>query len=217
MNNLILRKSQLDIIVLDGSGSMADKWQDTIAALDIYVQELGKEGINSNVLLYVFTTKGGGFYFYKERDCPADEWIHLRQQGITSHWGATPLYDAINQMGLQVRDIDPKKCAITIATDGEENHSQTNLTQAKAILDWCRAKTWQVTFLGCDFNNQRMASLLGGSPSSAVGVQQALLSDAAKSLAKKRAKYGLYGAPMHWSEEEQQQFGGYLAPPREDR
>ena len=99
-------------------------------------------------------------------------------------------------------------------TDGEENASQfTDLIRAKAILNWMRAKGWQVTFIGANFNNSQQASLLGGHPASAIGVSTQRLADATGALAAKRARYGLYGEPMHFSDDEKQEFGGFLGGP----
>jgi hypothetical protein len=48
-------------------------------------------------------------------------------------------------------------------------------------------------------------------------VERKHLASAAANLAKKRARYGLYGEDMHWTDEEKQQFGGYLNPPTEKK
>jgi hypothetical protein len=64
----------------------------------------------------------------------------------------TPLFDAINMMGRELQALNPPRCSIVIITDGDENGSRhTTADQARAILDWCRAQGWQVTFLGADF------------------------------------------------------------------
>lgn len=202
-------QTQIDFILLDGSGSMTDKWWPTLDAIDAYVMALQQQDINSHILMSVFDS-----YQIETltRDCPINDYIPQSSDPAGSSWGTTPLYDAINLMARRLRDLDPPRCAITIFTDGDENASKsTTLTQAKALLDWMRAKGWQITFVGCDFNNQRQSALLGSSRQQAIGVQTALLSDATKALAAKRARYALYGDNMHFSESEQQQFGGYLA------
>jgi len=146
------------------------------------------------------------------RDVPIADWKDLMPDPVAGHFSMTPLYDAINLMGRKLRDLDPPRCAITIVTDGDEQGSSfTNLTQAKSILDWCRAKGWQVTFIGAEFNNAKLAASLGCNPSAAIGVDRKLLPDAARSLAKKRAMYGLYGDAMHFSDDERQEFGGFLS------
>ena len=204
-------QSQIDFILLDSSGSMESKWWDSLAAIDIYVRTLREQNINSQMMLTVFS---GPTDLSLERDCPIADWRDFVTEPIGGFWMGTALYDAINTMGRSLRDLNPPRCAITIVTDGEENASQyTDHTQATAILNWARAKGWQVTFIGCDFNNAKQAALLGSNAAAAIGVSQRYLSDAAKELAHKRARYALTGDPMHFTDEERQQFGGYLSAP----
>ena len=146
-----------------------------------------------------------------QRDVHVDQCPSFTQDPLGSHFGGTPLYDAINAMGRYFREKNPDRAAATIVTDGEDNGSQfTTLDQARKILDWMRARGWQITFIGANINSDRIAGLLGGNPETAIGVQTRLLSDAAKNLAEKRARYGLHGTPMHFSQDEKSQFGGHL-------
>jgi von Willebrand factor type A domain len=211
MNDLInrtgtLQAPQLDYVLLDGSSSMAPKWWDTIAALRGYVDVLRSQNINSHGIIQLFDSY--------DLDCELrngtiESWKDLSDLGY--HGGMTPLYDAINLMARKLRDLDPPKCSIVIVTDGDENGSNhTNADQARAMLDWCRAKGWQVTFLGADFNNSRQAKLLGANDSNSVGVQQKRLGEAGKALGEKRVKHALFGDDINFSEDERKDFGGYL-------
>lgn len=200
---------QHDYILVDGSGSMQSKWWDSLDAIDAYLGATKELGLQSHVTVSVFS---GQDLDMVQRDTPLSSYVTMREAPIGSTWAGTPLYDAINVMARRLRDLDPPRCSIVIVTDGHENTSQfTDQVQAKAILDWCRAKGWQVTFIGADFNNAQQASLLGANPASAIGVQKKLLKDAGRELGKKRAHYGLYGTQMHFTEEERTQFGGLLA------
>lgn len=206
-----LKAPQLDYILLDGSSSMISKWWPSLDAIDTLVATLQEANLNSQVIISTFDSVNINMI---QRDCTLSAWTTCSHSPLTAHWGATPLYDAINTMGRALRDLDPPKCSIVIITDGEENSSKyTTLAQAKAILDWCRAKGYQVTFIGCDFNNARQAAALGANTSNSIGVDKKLLSDAAKNLGAKRAAYGLQGTPINFSPSEQQQFGGYLSAP----
>lgn len=203
--------SQLDYLLVDGSSSMQDKWRDFLDATQAYVDGVKAANINSQVILHTFCTRDRDCV---QRDVHIDQWQSLRTHPVGSHWGMTPLYDAITLMGRRMRDLDPPRASIVIVTDGDENGSEfTTLDQAKAILDWCRAKGWQVTFIGADFNNAKQGALLGGNPASVIGVAQARLVDAATALAEKRKRYGLYGTDMHFTGEEKENFGGYLTGP----
>lgn len=207
-------QSQVDFILLDSSGSMESKWWDSLTAIDVYVKTLREQNVNSQMMLTVFSESTE---LSLERDCPISDWRDFMTDPVGGFWGSTALYDAINAMGRTMRDLNPPRAAITIVTDGEENASQwTNHTQAKAILDWARAKGWQVTFIGAEFNNAKQAELLGSNPAAAIGVSQQYLTDAAKELARKRARYAIDGAPMHFTDEERQQFGGYLSAPESE-
>jgi Mg-chelatase subunit ChlD len=124
--------------------------------------------------------------------------------------GMTPLYDAINMMARELRTTLPLKCSVIIITDGDENASKTDAPQARALLDWMRSMGWQVTFLGCDFENSRQAKLLGASEANAVGVSVRRLVDATSMLAEKRARYSQYGTDMNLSDDEKQELGGLL-------
>lgn len=145
---------------------------------------------------------------WRDSIAPQD-WTSLEDIGMEG--GGTPLYDAINSMGRILRDLNPAKCSALICTDGGDTDSKTSVEQARRILDWMRAKGWQVTFFGCDFNNNSQALALGANPQNAIGVSQARLSDAASALAKKRQAYSAYGSPMNFTDDEKQEFGGYLS------
>lgn len=219
MNELLILSTGLDpnaqqedVIILDGSGSMQSKWWESLYAIDSYVAQCQQSEVQSHVTLSVFS---GSVLDDTVRDCSIDAWIPLAKEPIGSTWGGTPLYNAINAMGRRLRETNPSRCSILIVTDGQDSMGGegTSVEQAKQILDWLRAKGYQVTFIGCDFNNASQAARLGSSVSESVGVAKGMLVDAAKALATKRAVYGKTGAPMHWSPDEQQQFGGYLAAP----
>lgn len=204
--------AQHDYILLDGSGSMIGKWDDSLLAIDAYVAGVRAGHIQSNITLHIFDSNDCEYLPLKNQ--PIKDWIPLAQRPFGAHWGGTPLYDAIQLMGRSLRDLNPPRASIVIVTDGAESGSQfTDLTQARAILDWMRAKGWQVTFIGADINNSATARELGASEASAIGVQTRMLSDAARTLAAKRARYGHSGENMEFNKDEKQQFGGYLSAP----
>lgn len=204
--------TQLDYILLDGSFSMqGERWNDGLRAIQTYVDGMKAGNVNTQIMLTTFCSIDKRC---RQRDVNIRDWISLMDAPIGSHWGGTPLWDAIYLMGADLNTLDPPRAAITIVTDGGNTESSlADESQAKAVLDWCRAKGWQVTLIGADFNNSAIAKVLGMSEASAIGVSQKLLSDAAANLAKKRAKYGLYGTDMHFTGDEKQQFGGYLNAP----
>jgi hypothetical protein len=200
---------QLDYFLVDGSGSMMEKWWDSQAAMQGYLDVLRTEGVGSHGIIHVFDNHDLSSI---QRDAALADWPSFADSPIVAGWGMTPLYDAINLMARELAALDPARCAITIITDGEENGSRhTTSDQAKALLDWCRAKGWQVTFLGADFNNSNQAQLLGANASNSIGVQRHKLEEAGKLLGKKRANNARYGQDINFSAEEKTIFGGYLS------
>jgi hypothetical protein len=205
-----LNAAQMDYILLDGSSSMQPKWEDSLRAIESYVQTLKSANVHSHITLTTFCTHDIQFV---HRDAPITEWKSMYDEPIGSFWGGTPLYDAIVMMGARLRDLNPSRCSIVIVTDGQDTGGKFTIDTAKSILDWCRAKGWQVTFIGAAFRNADQARALGADESQAVGVSQERLSDAAASLAKKRIRYGVTGDDIGFTDDEKGQFGGYLNGP----
>lgn len=202
---------QVDYIVVDGSSSMTDKWWDFMASLDSFVDGLRTAQLNSHIIASVFDSHNSSLI---QRDCRIEDCKPFSVEPLMSTWGMTPLYDAINTMGRAMRDLDPQRASIVIVTDGDENASEyTDHTQARAILDWCKAKGWAVTFIGCDFNNASQAGLLGITDSNSIGVAKARLTDATRAFAQKRTRHYHTGEDITFSNDEKTQFGGYLAAP----
>lgn len=216
MNNLTVRSGtllapQLDYFLIDGSGSMQSKWWETMGALDQWFDVMRAQNIHSHGIANVFS---GHILEDCQRDAELRNWPTFHDAPLGSTWGDTPLYDAINLMGRHLRDLDPPRCSIVIVTDGAENGSRhTTHAEARAILDWCRAKGWQVTFLGADFDNSRQAKLLGATDRNSIGVRKMKLLEAGKALGEKRVRNAICGDDISFSDEEKEVFGGYLTGP----
>ncbi len=206
------RPAQQDYILLDASGSMAPKRGDSLAAIDNFVAQLRSENINTKVTCATFTTDySSGFNYQVVRQSTPDVWSDMQYDPeVAREGGSTPLYDAINMMSRNLRETMPKKCSILIFTDGDENASKTDANQARGLLDWCRAMGWQVTFVGCDFENSSQARLLGANDANAIGVKAKRLTDATSLLAEKRARYSTYGTDMDMTKDEKTELGGLL-------
>jgi len=204
-----LTTSQVDYFLLDASSSMMDQWIDIQAAVDGYIDSFRTSNVDTTILLASFSTTD---IHYLHRECNIKDWTPLARDPIGIFGGMTPLYDGIAEMARKLRDMNPPRASCVIGTDGDENGSQyTDLTQARALVKWMLAKGWQVTFIGCDWDNTELANKLGVHPSAAIGVSKAKLVDATKALAEKRAKYARSGEQMHWSDDERSRFGGYLS------
>lgn len=202
---------QLDYILMDGSSSMKSNWWATLGALDNFMEVLRSQNIASHGIVHVFDSYNLESI---QRDSEISKWKTFGEDPLGSTWGGTPLYDAINLMCRNLRDLDPPKASIVIATDGDEFDSEhTSAAEARALLDWCRARGWQVTFIGCDFDNSKQAKLLGANESNSVGVRRELLPDAGKELGRKRVRHAISDTEITFSEDERKNFGGYLSGP----
>lgn len=201
----------LDYFLIDGSGSMQGKWWDMLSAITAYTETVLAAGQNPRAIAHIFDT---GDMEYIQIDSPLKEWPSFANQPLVAHWGGTPLFDAINLMGRRLAALAPARATIVIVTDGFESDStHTTVTEARAILDWCRAQGWQVVFMGCDFNNSTQAKALGADESNALGVRRELLAEAGKLLGLKRAAYGNGAEGIGFTSDERTTFGGYLSAP----
>lgn len=211
-SNIVKSHLQYDYILLDGSSSMLGKWDEVCSAIDSYVAGLKEEHVSTHIYLHVFSSDSTvdlvGF------DGNIRDWAPIAHRlQIPSHM--TNLFDAVGIMAQRMRDLDPEKGRITIVTDGETGGDRfTDATQARAYLDWMRAKGWPITFIGADFANWSQAEMLGADKSNTVGVAQARLTAAASTLAKKAASHARGAEDINFTSSEQEQFGGYLAPPK---
>ena len=204
-----LSAPQLDYFLIDGSGSMMEKWWESQAALQGYIDVLRTENVSSHGVVQIFDNHN---LANVQRDATLADWPEFHDKPLVATWGMTPLYDAINLMARELAALDPARCAITIVTDGDENGSRhTTAEQARSLLDWCRAKGWQVTFLGADFNNTKQAALLGANSSNFIAIQKSKLEEAGKLLGHKRAKNARYGNDISFNDDEKTTFGGYLS------
>src|SRR5208283_3933028 len=93
------------------------------------------------------------------------------------------------------------KLALIVMTDGLENASREfTHAAAKALLDDCRAKNWQVVFLGADFDNAAQASSYGNAAAATLAASPKNLAEAMTETASLRASYAAAGAPMKYTE-----------------
>ena len=203
---------QHDFILLDRSGSMQVLWSEALHSVNAYVKKLAEGQVDTGVTLATFDKDGEQFKFeiIRERIIPST-WKPVSAEDATPR-GMTPLNDAIGRIvtlakaGFSGTLYD--KLALIIMTDGLENASREyNHKAAKALLDDCRAKNWQVIFLGANFDNAVQAEAYGNVSAQSMTVGTARLSAAMSATAEKRRAYASHAAPMLYSEEEKRSFG----------
>jgi len=194
---------QHDFILLDRSGSMISLWGEAISSINAYVHKLAADNIDTGVTLAAFDTEGGGLSFTVLRDRIIPKtWMDVTPREVTPR-GLTPLNDATGKIVNLARAGNYDKVAIIIMTDGHENASkELRVDQVKALLDDCRAKNWQVIFLGANFDNVKQAADYGASAHQTVQSSVRNLGATMDSLSSSRAAYAVGDTAMGFSEEE---------------
>ncbi len=210
--------TQADYILLDRSGSMAKMMEEALTSINGYSEQLKDSKVDTNITLIAFdkNTNHNTSYFdpranlFKNID---DDFKVIRDKVKPSNWkkiqlnevsprGMTPLYDAVAKLISLANEVKYDKVAIIIMTDGHENAStEFNVHQVKTLLDECRAKNWQIIFLGADFDNATQASSLGNSARNTVSVARGKLGETMAFTAEARSLYAATGASMDYTEE----------------
>lgn len=213
-NQLVTRPGGLlaphmDYLLVDSSSSMTDKWSALIAGLQGFIDGLKTANLHSHGIIHRFDTPQSVGTIVA--DGPIADWQPVWRILGNRLGHATALYDAINFTGRDLARLNPPRASLVIVTDGDDMRSvHTDVEQARAILDWCRAQGWQVTFFGCDFDNSTQARALGADAQNALGVRKEKLAEAAKLLADKRVRYANGADDIGFNEDERKKFGGYL-------
>lgn len=191
---------QHDFILLDRSGSMSGSlWTEALGAVNGYVSKLAEDKIDTGVTLCVFD--GSGFDVIRDRIIPST-WHQVSDADVTPR-GSTPLNDAVGKIVALAEKGSYDKVAIIIMTDGHENAShELTVQQAKDLLDRCRAKNWQVIFLGANFDNASQGASYGNVAAMTASVAAGNLRASTITLSAKRASYGATGQSMSFTDKE---------------
>lgn len=189
-------------LLLDRTGSMSDKWSETLSAVNGYVRDLAKENVDADVTLAMFDKQDGFQFDVIRRSVAVKDWKPVAETEAYPR-GWTPLYDAIGQIASMAQKDNPEKAAIVVMTDGEENSSaEVGREQARAALDRCRARNWQVVFLGVAFDNFGQSHALGLSAGQTLAAPKAALREMGAVTAAMSSDYARTGAPRAFSAEE---------------
>jgi hypothetical protein len=173
-----------DYLLLDRSGSMSDKWEEALAAINTYARTLGSR-VNTRIMLATFNHE----YDVVRRESHPLQWRSVTAEEFEAE-GSTALNDAIGRLVPAAKADNPTKATIVIMTDGEENASvEWCDAGAKALLDECRARGWQVIFLGMGHDNAELAEHYGADPNQTIAADKQSLATTLRNTAEKRATY----------------------------
>ena len=75
-----------------------------------------------------------------------------------------------------------------------------------ALLDKCRAKNWQVIFLGANFDNATQATSYGNAAAATADSSVKNLSATMRATAESRAAYAVTGAAMRFTTEQKERL-----------
>lgn len=197
---------QHDFILLDRSGSMQSLWTEALSSVNAYVKKLADDKIDTGVTLAVFDGENGlDFKVIRDRIIPST-WNPVTDTDASPR-GMTPLNDATGKIVALANAGNYDKVAIIIMTDGAENASrELTVDQAKKLLDDCRAKNWQVIFLGANFDNAAQAKGYGNFVHSTVNSSARNLTASMTATASLRASYAATGAAMAFTDEQKQKL-----------
>lgn len=195
-------------MLLDRTGSMADKWDETITSINVYVSELAKDSDEHLITLATFDHYEGRSTFDILKDKVAiKEWDPLTGEE-SSPRGMTPLLDAVVKMIAKAEESNPEKAVIVIMTDGEENFSkEVTKETARAAVERAKGKEWQVLFLGADFDAFSEAGAIGLSVQDTVTVNKGSRSSGMSHLASASCCYAATGQSIGFNDEDRKHYG----------
>lgn len=194
---------QHDFILLDRSSSMTRQWSEALSSVNAYVAKLAADNVDTGVTLATFDEQARHLCFEVIRDRITPRTWRPVSVADAAPRGGTPLSDAVGRIVGLANAGNYSRVAIIIMTDGQENASNVlSVDQAKAMLDDCRKKEWQVVFLGANFDNAAQAAAYGNPMRSTVQVDTTNLVASATMTAAKRGFYGLTGQNMNYSDSE---------------
>lgn len=195
---------QHDFILLDRSGSMANRWEEALSSINAYVAKLAEDKVDTGVTLAAFDIDTRGmmsFDILRDRIIPST-WHKVTNRDAEPR-GGTPLNDAVGRLVARAKAGNYDKVAIIIMTDGEENSSkELTVEQARNLLDDCRKRGWQVIFLGADFNNVRQATSYGTAAANTVSMGVGNFGNTMATMSTLRAGYAVTGAAMNFTDAE---------------
>lgn len=188
-------------ILIYRSGSMAGKWEETISSINSYVQTMLEEKNTKNWVTVATFDSNIGIAFDVIRDTIlANDYKDISSVEISPR-GYTPLYDAIGKVVTLADKENKTRTMIVVMTDGEENSSR-ELTKdgARATLQRCKDKGWQVVFLGADFDAFSQSGSVGVSVNSTLNMTAGNYSNAMRSMASSRTSYTASGSSVTFSD-----------------
>lgn len=183
-------------LLLDRSQSMGPKWNETLGSVNCYVEELNKNKTSGKITIATFDKHDGVQFDIIRNAVTLKGYKPITTTDATPR-GLTPLFDAIGRAVNLAEKANDNKTIMVIMTDGEENASvETTKEAAKAALDRCRAKGWQVVFLGADFDAFGQGASVGVQGDQVIAMAAGSYTDTMRGLGAKTMMYASANATM---------------------
>ncbi len=200
-----MSKSETSIyLLIDRSGSMIDRWGETLGAVNTYVEELAKakETKKAKATVCLFDGQVNLDFLTLRNAVPVSEWKPLTSADAAPR-GMTPLFDAIGKLAGIVDGEKPKQAVVVVVTDGAENASRKVTREgAKAHFDRLRGCGYQVVFLGADFDAFGQSASVGTAAGQTLNMSAGNYANAFKGLANSTMAYAATGRSMSFSDED---------------
>lgn len=194
------------LMLLDRSGSMESRWGEALGAINAYVKALGE----AEVTLATFDGMDG-LKFEVIRDRVASEaWKDVTPAEAAPR-GMTPLYDAFARIVALADAADREKTVVIVMTDGAENASrEVSRKDARAAVERCKARGWQVVFLGADFDAFGEAAEIGVAMTGTLNVRTGRYDAAFRKLARRSREFAdsTDPSPIEFTQEDRDEAAG---------
>lgn len=207
-------------VLLDRSGSMASSWNESVTAVNLFVNNLPKttkvqvvafdaptpnmRGFfkNPNVVQLAKTTSSTGDWYKIVRAETVKDYKDITVAEVTPR-GGTALNDALGLLLNTVLADNPDKAAIVIMTDGNENASkETTAATVKDLIQKCKDKGYEIVWLGADFKAvETQATNYGLDLSKTMDTSAAMRGAAYQSLSAETTSYFQTGKSVEFSAE----------------
>lgn len=198
-NQKTTKKNKLAVyILLDRSGSMSAKWDETLSALNTFADKISQDKkLDPRLTLAVFDNQS---YDILRDEVKAKDWKSLKPDEAPPR-GWTPLYDSVGKIIAKADVNDDKRTQIVIITDGAENASrEISKDKAKQLLDRCKEKKWDIVFLGADFDAMTQAASVGVGSNFSINTSQGNYGAAMNAVLTRSSMYASSGALQSFSD-----------------
>lgn len=196
-------------ILLDRSGSMANRWEEAISSINAYVDGLAgeKKGIwpaskkiDASVTVALFDDHQGIQYQIIKDHVGLKEWEPI-DSAIYKPRGGTPLFDAAMRIFADAKAVDASRTIIVIMTDGQENSSkEATKEMMKKEVEKAKLQGWEVIFLGADFDTYtHTASGLNVAATKTATMHQGQYGDFMRGLSNQTVAYACNATSMDTS------------------